>query len=362
MAGVNPDDLADLIATTLDDLPDGQFEVMWDSQDYEFAKIYQKANRKIDSGKAITRNVMLDHTGRARYRRMYDTDDPEVKNSQHQITVPWTQLGTDYSWDVFELKQNTGARGFINLIESRRVAELWSMAELFEERGWKTPTNSSDNLYPFGVPYYLNMLDAGSTTGGFEGKTIRFQDGTTSTTCAGIDASDEDKWRNYADVYTNIDNAFLRKMRKAFRQTRFKPPANINAPGNDSLGAYRKVYAGEDQITELEDLADKRDDNNTPQDLMGGVKVDGTTSELRINRWPVCFTPHLDGADHSPIYAIDWSKLQPIVFDGHWMVESDPIVDRGQHSTITVFLDAAHQNLCVNRRTAGYVLHQAIPA
>jgi hypothetical protein len=37
------DKLADLLATTLKDLPKGQFEVMWDSQNYEFCQIYQEA-------------------------------------------------------------------------------------------------------------------------------------------------------------------------------------------------------------------------------------------------------------------------------------------------------------------------------
>jgi hypothetical protein len=42
------------------------------------------------------------------------------------------------------------------------------------------------------------------------------------------------------------------------------------------------------------------------------------------------------------------------------MEESKPFMDRGQHTTVTVFVDAAHQNLCVNRRTVGFVGHKAI--
>ena len=34
-------DLADLIATTINDLPSQEFEVAWDNQDYEFCRIYQ---------------------------------------------------------------------------------------------------------------------------------------------------------------------------------------------------------------------------------------------------------------------------------------------------------------------------------
>ena len=34
--GIDNAKLTDLIRTTLKDLPEGQFEVMWDSQEFEF--------------------------------------------------------------------------------------------------------------------------------------------------------------------------------------------------------------------------------------------------------------------------------------------------------------------------------------
>jgi hypothetical protein len=93
---------------------------------------------------------------------------------------------------------------------------------------------------------------------------------------------------------------------------------------------------------------------------------------VHFNRMPVVYIPQLDGltvvdgggnAFHpNPIYAVDWSKLQPIVQEGYWMEESKPMVDRGQHTTFTVFLDGSHNNLCINRRTTGFVMHNAIPA
>lgn len=369
--GVDNSALADLISTTLKDLPKGQFEVMWDSQNYEFCNIYQQHRRQIDGGTSIKRNVILDRNGRAKYRRLYDTDKPVVDQNQHEIDVPWTQIGTDYSWDVVEILRNKNStKGFINLLESRRTERMWDLAELIEERGWLTPTSATDKLYPYGIPYYINYLDNGSTTGGFHGKTIRYQGGTTGTICAGIDANTESKWRNYADTYTKVDNSLLRKLRSAVRRTRFRPAAFVPKPGDDNVGSPIKLYANDDIVTELEDLGDKRDDNNAPKDLAGKMlhNHDGT---VFFNRMPVVYTPQLDGVtvvdggsnnfSTDPIYCVDWTKLQPVVQDGYWMEEGEPMVDRGQHTTFTVFLDGSHNNLCTNRRTAGFVLHKAIP-
>lgn len=360
--GIDNDQLRDLIRTTLKDLPNNQFEVMWDSQDFEFCRIYEQNRRRVDGGTSIQRNVVLDEKGNARYRRLFDIDEPKVDQLQHQIDVPWTQVGTDYSWDVVEILRNRNSpRGYIDLVEGRRVERLWGLAELIEERGWKTPTNSSDKLNPYGIPYYLNMLDAGVTTGGFSGKTIRYQDGSTTTTCAGLDAAVEAKWRNYADTYTKVDNALLRKLRRAFLLTRFKPPLFVRSPGQDMSGPMAKIYVNSDIAVELMDLSDKRDDNTGQKDLAGKalVDVEGTTF---FNRRPIQYIPQLDGVAYNPIYFVDWSKIQPIVQDGYWMEESEPMIDRGQHTTVTVFVDGSHNNLCINRRTAGFALHNPISA
>jgi len=369
--GVDNSALADLIATTLKDLPKKQFEVMWTYQNYEFCNIYQKHRRQIDGGTSIQRNVVLDNNGRARYRRLYDTDQPTVDSNQHEIDVPWTQIGVDYSWDVLELlRQRNSSKGFINLIESRRTTAMWDLADLLEERGWLTPTSATDKKYPYGVPYYVNYLDNGSTTGGFNAQTIRYQGGTTGTICAGIDASSEPKWRNYADIYTKVDNSLLRKLRQAVRRTRFRPAPFVNKPGMDNVGNPIKLYADDSTCTELEDLGDKRDDNNGPKDLAGKMlhNEDGT---VYFNRMPVVYVPPLDdvtvtdgggnSASPAPIYCVDWTKLIPFVQDGYWMEEGEPMFDRSQHTTATVFLDGSHNNMCINRRTAGFVLHKAIP-
>jgi len=358
---VDNDALLDLIATTLKDLPRQTFEVAWDNQDYEFCRIYQEERMQIDGGTSIQRNVMLDHSGNARYRKLFDTDQPTTAQVQFQIDVPWTQIGTNYSWDVLEILRNkNSSKGYINLMTSKRTDGLWSLAELIEERAWKTPTSAADKLYPYGVPYYLNMLAAGSTTAGFNAQTITYQDATTGTICAGIDAAAEAKWRNYAATYTKVDNALLRTIRRAILATRFKPPLFIKSPGKDEIGT-RRMYANLDINVELQDLADKRDDNSQPKDLAGKslIDIEGT---CYFNRIPIQYIPQLDGVTYDPIYTIDFKKFVPFVQDGYWMEESKPMTDRLQHTTFTVYLDGSHNNLCTNRRTAGFVIHKPIPA
>lgn len=355
-------DLIDLVRTTLKDLPKGEYETMWDLQRYEFAAMYNEKRRQIDGGTSIERNVVLDKTGRARYTRLYATEDPSVQNVQQKINVPWCQFRNDMSWDKLEILRNrNSAKGYINLMQSRRNECLWDLVELFESKGWVSPESATDTLNPYGIPYYLNMLDAGSTTGGFNGQTIRYTNGTTGTICAGLDAASESKWRNYADTYAKVDNSLLRKLRKACLQTNFVAPPGVRETGSGGRSASTRLYAGLDEITELQDLADKRDDATMAKDLAGRALAENE-GVITFNRIPVVYVPSLNSASYAPIYAVDWEKFIPLVQDGYWMVESEPMMDRLQPSVVTVYIDGCHQNLCINRRSAGFVMHNPIPA
>ncbi|KKL50673.1 hypothetical protein LCGC14_2303180, partial [marine sediment metagenome] len=86
-----------------------------------------------------------------------------------------------------------------------------------------------------------------------------------------------------------------------------------------------------------------------------------------INRLPVIPISELNDVTDpettdvsGPIYCVDFTKFIPVVQDDYWMVEGEPMTDRGQHTTFTVFLDGSHNNLCTNRRTVGFVGHKAL--
>ena len=361
--GVAMADHLDLLRTTLADLPKNKFEVMWTYQRYEFNRIFDEKKLVIDGGTSVKRNVVLDHTGQAKFRQMFDVDAVNVAHVHQQIDVPWTQLSTQYAWDEVELKtQMNSAKGYISLIKTRVNDSLWAWADLIEERGWQTPTSATDVLYPYGIPYYLNKLNSGITAAGFSGQTIRYGDASTGTVCAGLDASTNDKWRNYADVYTVVDNSLLKKFRKAFRLTRFFPPRFISNPGQDAE-VDRMVYAPGDEYDALADMLDKRDDRNTPVDLMGGVRVRINDNGVPfVNGHPVVYVPFLDDDSDHPIYAVDWSKIRTVVQDGYWMLEKEPMQSPTQHTVAVVYVDGRCCILCLNRRTAGFVLHHTTSA
>ncbi len=364
--GIPNSDLLDLTRTTLENLPDMEFEVPLDFQQYPVCNMwFPEHKREVDSGTSIERNILLDDSGNARFVRLYQKTPINVTDVQKKITAPWVQLQTHYSIERREALRNRTPARYINLIQSRRTDSMLSLADLLEQKGFATPTSESDDLNPRGLPYWLGFRDDGSSGEGFDSDTVRFSGGTTSNTKAGLDASAaaNAKWRNYSATYTAINADFVKKMRKAFHATSFRSPMLVSEieKGTNQF----RIYMALDELTEYEDLATKQNDNL-------GSDLDPFHGMTTFRRVPIQYTPQLDdftvvdGGTNDfaldPIFAVNHAKFFPFVLEGDWMRESEPMIDVEQHNVQTVFVDCSFQFFCTNVREAGFTMHKVIPA
>jgi hypothetical protein len=245
-------------------------------------------------------------------------------------------------------------------VKSRRIDATLDLAKLLERRAWSAPSNASDDLNPRGLPYWISVANTGVAAGianaGFIGQTIRYTDGSTATTKAGIDASlaANSMWRNYAGVYTAVGDAdFVKQMRKAFHATEFKSPITVEDLTKGGGENYR-IYMGLDQLVAYEDATTQFSlGSNFGNDL---AKFHGNTVFRRV---PIIHTPSLNGASFSPVYGVNHSNFYPVVLDGDWMRESEPMKDVEQHNVQCIFVDGSYQFFSKNVRESGFVLSTA---
>jgi dsDNA-binding SOS-regulon protein len=156
-SGVSNDSLIDLLRTTQTNLPDMDFEVALKYQDWIVVnEWFGKEKIEEDSGTSIVRNIVLDNNGNARMVRLYQKTSLNQGDTQRQITAPWCQVQSYYNVHRQEMLRNRKKAKFIDLVESKRLDGMLSLAELLEERAIKAPENSSDDLNPYGLPYWLN--------------------------------------------------------------------------------------------------------------------------------------------------------------------------------------------------------------
>lgn len=368
MAGVPNSDLLDLTRTTLQNLPDLEFEVALDYQEYPVCNIWFKSDKKeIDSGTEISRRIILDTSGNARHVRLYQKTPINVANVQEVITAPWVQVQTHWSIERREALRNRAPARYVELISSRRADATVDLADLLERRAWSAPSSSSDDLNPRGIPYWLSHEDntSGDQEGGFNGDTIRFAGGTTSTTKGGIDgtATGKTKWTNWVATYSSINATFVKRLRKAFHATNFVSPMLAKDVREGPASRFR-LYMNLNTLTDYEDLATKQNDNL-------GKDLDPFHGMTTFRRVPIIYTPQLDGFSvtdstsssftSDPVFGVNHSKFFPITMEDDWMRESEPMTDVEQNNVMTTFVDGSYQFFCNNIRAGGFVLHKAIP-
>lgn len=363
--GISNADLIDLTKTTLENLPDMDFEVALAKVNYVAVNTwFQKDKMEIDGGTSIVRNIMLDNSGNARHVRLYQRSSINVADVQKRLTAPWVQVEGQWSIERREVLRNRGKARFINLVESRRLDAMLAMADLLETRAWKTPQDSNDDLNPRGLPYYISKLipAVGSgydalidIAGGFSGRRILWGDTTqTINDKSGINPTTQSKWRNYADTKTGINSDFITKLSRAFYATRFRSPMLAKDLSKEGSNKFR-IYMGLDDVVSYGDLARKANENL-------GADLDKFHGVLAFNRVPVEHAPELDSDTDRPVYGVNHDKFKPFVLEGDWMREDEPDRDPELHNVATTFVDGSYQYVGINVREGGFCIHNVLTA
>lgn len=343
--------LKDLLHTTQAKTKwDGQFEVL---QKYHLYPVinqwFAKDKMMIDGGTSIVRNVQLTEGGRAHFTRPYTPESPAVVDVQGRMRANWTQLVNDYSISRQEMLRNRSEPKLIDLVKTKRIECLMSIANILEETAWASPADSNDDLPPMGIPYWLVPVTAAQIAAGTYGHAGGNPSGFSD--CGGIDASAaaNSRWRSYVDYWTNDDGDLtdddIIKITRMLRRLHFEPPSivtDLNMKGLVNL----RLYTTEAILEALEDRARK---NN---DALGAdvAKFAGATV---IKGIPVSWNEIIDADTGNPLYAVNHDFFQPFVMEGDYFRETEAMNSREQHDVFTTFVDLQFNYICTNRQRAG---------
>lgn len=361
--GVPNTDLVDLINTTLTNLPDMEFEFALKYQQYEVvSKWFREEKIQIDSGTSITRNISLDTTGNAKHVRLYQRNAINISDTQKQITAPWVQANTYYSYERRELLRNRDPAAFVRLIDSRRLDGVLDLANLIELRAICAPNSDTDDLNPRGLFYWLSLRNGADEGEGFDGRTIRWNGGGTTTNKGGIDGNlaANARWRNYAATYNAVNGEFLSRLRRAFYACKFVAPPGLPTQKATVDPEKFKMYCGLDTLVAYDDLVAKNNDNLGAD--LGKFSGDSVFRRVGITYMPVLDDVACGISTYKPFVGVNHSKFFPIVQEGDWMRENEAMNDVEQHNVFTVHMDSSYQLFCNNVREAGFVMHTPVPA
>lgn len=360
MPGVTISQLGDLLSTTLEKLPRGEFEVAFKYQSYPICdQWFRRYKRRVASGKSISMRVQLKTNGSARHVLLYEPTPNNQVDTMSEIEADWVHAEAKMHYEAHEVDMNRAPARLVDLVKERRIAAYMDIADEIEAKAWEVPQSSTDKRYPLGVPYWINFLDAGQvdSTGGFNGKTAIYGNGSTTTTVGGIDGSlsANERWRNWAATYSGVvDMALIDTLRRGLRRVNFRPPMSVRDMYRGPSSQLR-IYSDQDRADEYERLVNAGpDDRNGDLNPFGGI--------LTFKRIPWIAVPSLDGVSYTPIFFLNHRFFFPYVLRDWWMKEDTPVRDREQRHVFTVGIDCSYQFFCLNKRAAGGAVHTAVPS
>lgn len=359
MNGITINQAVDLGYATLQSFKQDDLAITMKHPRYEaINKWFRSDKLQLDGGDRITRYIQLGDAGNAQHVRLYETDEPNVVNTDKEIKVEWTHAITSFTYSRKELAMNLGNKVRVyNYLKSRRLGAFREFADLLEEAAWSTPTGPTDDLNPHGIPAWLSM-GAALSTGAFTGYNGHYNDGSATPYNVGGLASTalvNSRWANYyADHQGVIDDTLLALLRRAFRKTYFQAPLEPTKIFEDTAYGNYRLYSNDNVIGAMEELALKSDDRVGPD--LG--KYAGRTMFKGI---PFVYVDILDTANTNtygtdPIFGIDHNQFYPAVLRGEYFRINKPMNKVGQHNVLTVYLDLTYAYLCEDRRRAGFLI------
>lgn len=356
MAGLKITDNLDLVKATLSNEPRKKFEETMRLTDYTLGRLFfEDAKMVIGSGKSRKWKIRLRQSNTTRFTRPYNIT-PNLKfNVMEEAEINWRFLESKGLYDSREEDFNRGEDELISYVDTIESGMWEEAADFLDQNLLKAPISVDDDESLLGLLYWGPKAATGTTSDDFTfgGTTIVYQDGSTGTTAAGIDANDANntRWTPGVGTYARIDGGFLRLLRQAITRTNFKLLPQLK--GTPVKGSGKNILlCGHTTADLMEELLNANDPSgNDP------MKVTSETGTLRT--MPIMRVPMFDDQGYSDsVIGVNTRHIYGIAMSGRWMKRTT--FKHGENPNIIVDqIDSCGQLECNNRRNGIWHLHNA---
>lgn len=355
--------LGDLLELTIENMPRGEFDETLQKRDVPLCRMVF-GDRKVSKsgGFAMKDRIRVRPSTSGRFVVPYEGTGASNDNYMVSIVTDWATFIDKMPFNELEEDLNSGdATRIIDLVEGRRSAAYEGLYNMLETSLAREPQNASDSRALWGFPYWFRRrakVGEVDTQGGFNGQTIRYGDGSTSTYLgygSSADASlpQNANLRNWCATYTGTVNlTAFQTIRKAKRRTQFRALSELK--GNLDRGGRQVLLMGEDQAEQYENLvngstADQAgyDDNNGDMTKHKRYLIDG------LEMIPV---PEFSTLDYYPIYGVKMGYIEGCILKSRWMREMKPVQDTDDPLTYNVPIVGTCNMKVLNPRNAGFVV------
>jgi hypothetical protein len=305
-----------------------------------------KERVKMETGNGYEWEVKVSQATAFQNVRLGQPIVPTQEDHLKTANVNWRHANTNWACEERVLAANKGSpEKIVDIISMKKSAAYIELADGMETNAWTAPASSSDDLKPFGIPYWIVKA---SGTPSFQGGAP-----TNHTLVANLNPSTYTNWKNWTGQYTAVTkDDLVRKMRNAVYKTKFKVPFASKSQEKMPRQDF-EMWTTYTVVQQLEDMLQAQNDNL-------GTDVAKYDGQVTFKRMSIDVADYLDQNDSTnPVYGINWSYWCTVFLKGEYLNESKPekLTAIGQHRTIVVHVDCTYNMVCENRHLGGWVLY-----
>lgn len=359
MPGVNIASLGDLLTGTLKKTPKGKITETLKRSRYAGVQAFWANNKEnLSGGTYYEARVRARAGGTAKFVNPYQSTPNDVRDLMVTMQTPAAYYEAKMRYDERELLHNANGEQIVSIIDTRRSGCYEDIYNLVEDNLPLAPTSATpaagDPQELYGLSYWFPMLGSGvtDTVGGFNGITVNFRDGTTSTTVANVDRNlaDNSRLRSWVATYGGTITAdTLRTIRNAMVNTDFVSLPKIDGQSLKGDGEHL-LFMSHERANEYEDLVNAGPDDRN-NDTMPFHDVN------RFRGTKVVRMPSLSGITYTPFYGAYTKHTYGVTWKGDHMRETDAVNSPTELRTWTVGVVGTTNLTCDNPRAGGFCIH-----
>lgn len=360
-------DLVGLLNATDPHRVKGSFQNTQAMIDYPLLRAFNGGliSKSAGGGTSIQERIRLrKNTGATRTTKLYDVTSAQKSPPVDKMTVQWALY--ENKGEVYDLREmamnQSSAEQIVDLMDTEEQANLEDMAETFEYDFYTPYVSSTDQSKFNGIwgllrgSFDSNGAAVANPTGGFNGVRTRFQDGTTSTTFQGLDASlvENERLRNWVATRssTTMDLATVKLLSRGMRMSNFRPNP---IGGGLKTAAQPKIFMSQnDHDAYRELIALGPDDKNRGGKGDYFTYANNTIDGIEIERTPV-----MDSDTLYPIFFLRPDQIKLYTLAGFWLKRGKAREIPNSHNSAYIPNDSIGQTFNRNPRQSGGVIHYA---
>lgn len=348
--------LLDMLALTLPWL-DKQFTETQQYTEYTLINTFfgpnGRAAKRLDGGTSYKRQVRARTGGTFKFVEFYEVNPPRREDVNVTLETPLVHWEEKAVWDEKEVDMNSGAARIIDFVEEQMSGKWEAIHDNIEYGLARAPVSATHTKSFRGIFYWIRTLELNveDPIGGFNGKTIYFQDGSSTTTIAGQDAAlaENERLRNWAATDSGVfDAQTVRLIRKGLTRTSFMALPNMNGD-KSTMSGPKVLLAGHDRVDQAEDLVQKGPDD-IGEDL-------ARSRGPRVRGAPLLRVPVFDDIPWSPIVGVKKGVVRGLVLRDRWMRRRPARRHPDAEDTVSVTIQGSGNLTCLDLRAGGFVIH-----